>query len=212
MPLPNGVCPDGDITPTCPTAAWLGNRGELHDHHQRLVKKWKRKAWVTCQLAYKGWNRKPLMRSGQYTELFFLDEATALAAGHRPCGMCRKPRYTSFKTHWLRANSMRPDMSIDEMDKLLHAERLNPQTDGDWLNSFSMLPPGVMVYWEQAAHLWDGTSVRRWTPTGYGHPIAPHDLASKVRLVTPPSVVRAVADGYAVQVHASAQSSSYAPD
>lgn len=203
MPLPNGVNPDGHIAPTCPSAGWLGNRGELHDSERLLVRDWKVKAWVTCQLSYKGWNRKPLMQPGRYTELFFLDEATALAAGHRPCGMCRNPSYSAFKRHWLSANECAHDMPIGEMDKLLHAERINRRTDGEWLRRLADLPPAVMVRWNQEVHIWDGTSLRRWEPTGYSAPVTVDKHVSEVVVITPPSVGRAIAAGYIVQMHES---------
>jgi hypothetical protein len=111
MPLPNGVNPTGIIEPICASATWMGNRGEIHDHKGEIVRQFKTKSWVTCRLSYKGWSRKPLMQPGRYTELFFLDEATALSAGHRPCAMCRNAEYASFKTHWLRANGFAPGRS-----------------------------------------------------------------------------------------------------
>ena len=89
MPLPNGVDPSGRIHATCPSASGLGNRGILHDEAKHIVRPWDRKAWVTCELRYKG-RKREFMSSRQYTELFFLGEATAFAAGHRPCGECRR--------------------------------------------------------------------------------------------------------------------------
>ena len=205
MPLPNGVNPSGAIASTCPSAGWLGNRGELHDAERRVRRDWKLKAWVTCQLSYKGWNRKPLMQPGRYTELFFLDEATALAAGHRPCGMCRKPSYSAFKSIWTQANGMPPDMPIGEMDKLLHAERTNRLADGAWVRRLADLPPGVMVHWNNDIHLWSGSSLRFWAPEGYGAEQRVDEFeSSEVRLATPPSIVETIAAGYPAQLHKSA--------
>lgn len=152
MPLPNGVDPTGTIQNLCPSAAWLGNRGEIHDAEGRIVHSWKIKASVTCQLSYKGWSRQPLMQPGSYTELLFLDEATALSTGHRPCGMCRKPQYVSFKAHWLAANGHAPDLGIAEIDKLLNAEHTNRGTTGDWTRSSHTLPAGVFVECDGAPH------------------------------------------------------------
>src|SRR5579862_5543219 len=114
MPLPNGVDPIGNIHPVCPFAGWMGNRGLLHDRDGRIVRDWRIRAWITCRLAYKNWSRKPLMQPGKYTELFFLDEATALSAGHRPCAMCRRADYLSFKARWLSANGLGSNMSAQE--------------------------------------------------------------------------------------------------
>jgi hypothetical protein len=145
------------------------------------------------------------MQPGRYTELFFLDEATALAAGHRPCGMCRNSSYLAFKKHWLSANEKSPDMPVADMDKLLHAERNQRQADGEWFRQLADLPSGVMVHWKQEVHIWDGTSLRRWAPTGYDAPECIAEPSSEVVLVTPPSVVRAIAAGYAVQTHESSR-------
>lgn len=204
MPLPNGVDPTGTIQRVCPSAAWLGNRGEIHDAERRIVRDWKVKAWVTCQLSYKGWNRKPLMKPGSYTELFFLDEATALSAGHRPCGMCRKLQYASFKSHWLAANGHPPDPSIAEIDKLLHTERTNRGNGGDWTRALDMLPAGVIVEHKAEPHLWNGENLFRWTATGYGPQANADELPPALQLLTPPSVVNAIKAGYQVQMHPTA--------
>lgn len=203
MPLPNGVDPQGNIHPVCPSAGWLGNRGELHDAPGQLVRPWKLKAWVTCRLQYKGWNRKPLMQPGRYTELFFLDEATALAAGHRPCGMCRREQYVLFRTLWLRANQMPEAWRIDDIDRMLHVERTNRSSEPAWQRPLSTLPRGVIVLLRQSPHLWDGEQLRPWTPNGYGR-AERADPQTLVELCTPPSVVNAIEAGYPVQLHASA--------
>ncbi len=157
-----------------------------------------------AQLSYKGWSLKPLMQPGRYTELFFLDEATALSAGHRPCGQCRKPAYTLFKSHWLQSNSRPSDTTIADVDKALHAERTNRSDDGDWLRPLDSLPSGVLVHWNTSVHLWNGAELRQWPPTGYG---AATDVAKPSMLVllrTPPSVVNAIAAGYTIQMHPTA--------
>ncbi|ADG14526.1 conserved hypothetical protein [Paraburkholderia atlantica] len=204
MPLPNGVDPTGAIEKVCPSAAWLGNRGEIHDAERRIVRGWKIKAWVTCQLSFKGWSRKPLMQPGSYTELFFLDEATALSAGHRPCGMCRKREYVSFKSLWLAANGYQRDLGIADVDKTLHAERNSRGGSGDWVRAADSLPPGVIVEFDGAPHLWNGRSLRRWTATGYGPDIKLCELPPRLQLLTPPSVVNAIQAGYQVQMHPTA--------
>lgn len=204
MPLPNGVDPFGGIQSICPSAAWLGNRGELHDAQRRLVRPWKVKEWLTCQISYKGWNRKPLMKPDHYTELFFLDEATALSAGHRPCGMCRRPQFKAFKAAWLRGNGLPATTPSGDLDKFLHSERTNRGNGEGWQRPLETLPPGVMVEWDGRAYLWNGRELREWTPMGYTEVADTGATAVMIRLCTPPSVVDAIAAGYPVQIHPTA--------
>ncbi|MBB5428325.1 hypothetical protein HDG40_006512 [Paraburkholderia sp. JPY158] len=201
MPLPNGVDPTGTIHPVCPSAGWMGNRGLLHDREGRVVRDWRIRAWITCRPAYKNWSRKPLMQPGKYTELFFLDEATALSAGHRPCAMCRRADYLSFKAHWLSANRFTSDMTAQQMDAKLHIERFNRGTTSEWRQSLQALPAGVFVIWDGVPHLWNGTRLFRWTDTGYVDSLHPEIFTVTVELLTPPSVSKAIRHGYAVQLH-----------
>lgn len=203
MPLPNGVNPTGFIEPICPSATWMGNRGEIHDQDGQIVRQYKSKAWVTCKLSYKGWNRKPLMQPGRYTELFFLDEATALSAGHRPCGMCRNAEYASFKAHWLNANGFAASSSVGDIGKMLHSERMSCSEGDAWRQSLASLPGGVLVVSDDTPCLWDGEALFPWRQTGYGRKLIPSSLPTIVSLLTPPPVVNAIRDGYRVQVHQS---------
>ncbi|WP_349609017.1 hypothetical protein [Cupriavidus sp. DF5525] len=201
MPLPNGVTPAGRIEAICPAAAWMGNRGILHDDTGRIVRPWSRKAWITCQLSFKGRNRQPLMRPGQYTELFFEDEATALAAGHRPCGECRRDDYAVFKRAWSAGNGKDAATPIGEIDQFLHEERTGDDSSGaHWQAAQESLPAGVMVEVNGAACLWNGSRLLRWTARGYATPDNLGRPSGLVRLITPPSVVRAIAAGYAVRL------------
>lgn len=204
MPLPNGVDPSGVIQPTCPLAGWMGNRGVLHDEHRQLRRAWERKQWITCLLSYQGIRRHPLMKPGSYTELFFLDEATALSAAHRPCGQCRKTQLGLFKDCWLRGNKRSPSTRLAEIDNALHVERMARGQGDEWSRALCVLPAGVLVVWEGASHLWAGGTVRAWTPTGYGSSAPVVDDAAVVQLCTPPSIVKAIAAGYPVQMHPSA--------
>ncbi|MEM5342610.1 hypothetical protein [Paraburkholderia azotifigens] len=204
MPLPNGVDPVGVIHPVCPSAGWMGNRGLLHDDAARIARAWRLKAWITCRLSYKGWSRQPLMKPGRYTELFFLDEATALSAGHRPCAMCRRADYLAFKSHWLTANGFDADMLAAELDGRLHEERIHRGASDAWRHPLAALPAGVMVSWNDVACLWDGTALRAWSSTGYGEKRLPDDPRTAVNLLTPPSIVDTIRHGYHVQLHASA--------
>src|SRR5215470_5625755 len=124
MPLQNRVDPWGQLHAVAARGTLLGNRGIIHNPAREIVAQWRTKAWITCRLAWKGWQRT-VMRPGSWTELFFLDEATAFAAGHRPCAVCRRERFSEFKTAWLAANpALTPVTSrVTEIDKILHTER-----------------------------------------------------------------------------------------
>ena len=178
----------------------MGNRGLLHDDTACIVRPWRLKAWITCRLSYKGWSRKPLMKPGRYTELFFLDEATALSAGHRPCAMCRRQDYLTFKSLWLATKGFEPGMNAAELDGRLHVERTHRGTGNDWRQPLTALPAGVLVMWHAAPCLWDGAVLRPWSSMGYGHALAPRD-PSTADLLTPPSIVNTIRQGYAVQIH-----------
>ena len=182
----------------------MGNRGLLHDDGAHIVRSWRLKAWITCRMSYKGWSRKPLMKPGRYTELFFLDEATAFSAGHRPCAMCRRQDYLSFKSQWLRANGFERGMLAAELDGLLHDERTHRGGTGEWHQPLNALAAGVIVRWRDALFLWDGTALREWSSTGYGDALTPGDPSAQVELLTPPSIARTIRAGYTVQTHASA--------
>jgi hypothetical protein len=182
----------------------MGNRGVLHNEDRHLVREFRLQRWLICELSYRGVDRKPLMKPGEYTELFFLDEATALASGHRPCAQCRNQSYKAFRNHWLEANEEEKGESAKRMDACLHAERTNRRADGDWWQPLSDLSAGVIVLWNEQMHLWTGVALAPWTSTGYGPAIHPHDCRQKVHLCTPPSISRAIAAGYVVQTHPSA--------
>jgi len=185
----------------------MGNRGLLHDSDAHIVRAWRLKAWITCRLSYKGWSRQPLMKPGRYTELFFLDEATALSAGHRPCAMCRRSDYLAFKSQWLTANGFETNMLADELDGRLHEERTHRGASGAWRQPLAGLPAGVIVLSNDVASLWDGTALRPWSNTGYGNKRVPDDLLMTVNLLTPPSIVDTIRHGYNVRLHASATNS-----
>jgi hypothetical protein len=207
MPLQNRVTPWGDIVALPARGLFMGNRGCLHDGQRRVVKQWARNPWVTCLLAFQGRHRQ-VMTPGQYTELFFLDEATALAAGHRPCATCRRGDYDTFKAHWLAANAdlaAATDGTMEAIDRLLHAERVDAGgRKRTWPARLGDLPDGTMVAREgtEEALLVHGGFVYLWTPAGY---TARQQLAREtlVRVLTPPSVVNVLARGYRPVLHPS---------
>src|ERR1051326_763992 len=127
MPRQNRVTPFGEIVATPERGTFLGNRGVLHDDAGHIRRAWQVKRWLVCVLEFRG-RRRTVMTPRRYTELFFLDEATALAAGHRPCAECQRARYRLFRDVWAAANpdqiTSRPP-TADEMDRLLQAERVD---------------------------------------------------------------------------------------
>ena len=186
----------------------MGNRGGcLHDTAQRIVRPFVSRRWIACLLEFKG-RRRTVMTPGRYTELFFLDEATAFAAGHRPCAECQRTRYDLFREHWAAANrdlstAARP--SADDMDRVLHAERLGiGGAKRTYRDRLSRLPVGVMVADdERSAFLVHERGLLRWTPGGYvGRESRGEGV--EVSVLTPRSIVRAIAGGFPVGVHPSA--------
>ena len=122
MSLQNRVNPYGEIVAIASRGAWMGNRGCLHGADRQLTSTlWRRKAWIICELSYHD-RRRDVMAPGEYTELFFLDEATALAAGHRPCGTCRKAALKDFIAAW-RSLDAPSGSGLSVLDDTLHLQR-----------------------------------------------------------------------------------------
>jgi len=195
LPHQNRVTPFGELIATEHRGTLTGNRGCLHDAAKRIRRNFVGQRWIHCLLEFKDRNRE-IMTPGHYTELFFLDEATALAAGHRPCAECQRERFTLFRAHW-------PGQSAVAIDEVLHAERLDGKLKRTYAARLGELPDGVMVAVKEQAFLIDKQSLLRWTPDGYGERTvgAPE---TEVRVLTPPSIVRAIAAGYPVGLHPSA--------
>ncbi len=208
MPLQNRVTPFGEIVAVPQRGTLMGNRGgRFHTPDKKLTRRrWVSRRWIACVLQFKGRHRE-VMAPDRYTELFFLDEATALAAGHRPCRECRRADFERFREAWLRGNpalGVSPDASIDEIDRVLHAERVGP---GGAKVTFTAplgdLPDGVLVARGGAAFLVAGGALWEWSPAGYTgrRPLAPEAEAT---VLTPRSAVRAITAGYRPAVHPSA--------
>jgi hypothetical protein len=208
-PLQNRVTPFGDLIRTEARGTLMGNRGRLHDGDRRIVRRVAGgyRAWVTCRLEFRG-RRRRVMAPGRYTELFFLDEATALAAGHRPCGECRRADYRRFRAAWLRGNRSRglaADVPIGAIDRELHRDRLGPEGRArTYLARVGSLPDGVFVVRPGAAEaflVWGGC-LAPWSPAGYGE-LRPSPRGERVRVLTPRSTTATIAAGYAPEVHPS---------
>ena len=216
-PLQNRVTPAGEIVADPARGLLMGNRGCLHRADRTLgAARWRSKLWICCVLEWRGVRRDP-MPPGRWTALFFLDEATALAAGHRPCGYCRRPAYESYAEAWRRAAGLARRPRADEMDARLHAERVDPRTrrqrtyplpahlPGPRHSPFTAggLPDGVMVRHDGACGLLAGGRFLPWSFTGYRDPVALQP-ATAVELLTPPVSVAAIAAGYRPMLHPSA--------
>lgn len=204
MPLQNRVAPDGTIVATASRGTMLGNRGGcFHRTDQTLLpRKYASRQWICCVLEFKN-RRRRLMSAGLYTELFFLDEATALSAGHRPCFECRRDTALRFATLWNEIGGLAGRAAAPAMDERLHAERIDPR--GNKIRhraSVSDLPDGAMVLWQNEPKLVSHGRLVTWTFDGYTNAI---DVAPEriVEVLTPPSIVAILARGYAPQVHGS---------
>src|SRR2546423_2319360 len=159
MPRQNRVTPSGNIIATPDRGTFMGNRGVLHDAEGRIKRAWQLKRWIVCVLEFKG-RKRHVMTPGHYTELFFLDEATALAAGHRPCAECRRERFNAFRMAWRSARPGSVDSPLpaaDDIDRRLHAERTRPDRSKRVFEaSLGEVPNGVFVQhpgWGEDAYL-----------------------------------------------------------
>ncbi len=207
MPKQNRVTPFGTLIKTPARGTLMGNRGCLHDDHQEIRRAFRGERWIICRLEFKGIKRS-IMRPGRWTELFFLDEATALAAGHRPCAECQRDRFNHFREIWAKANpktaqATRP--AATAIDAVLHQERMAAGIPSRrFCNSAGSLPDGSFVTTdEKNAYLVWRKQLLLWNPAGYERP-AKRAINFPARVLTPASVVRALAKGYPVGIHPSA--------
>ena len=208
MPRQNRVTPDGELIAVPDRGMFWGNRGCLVDRDGNLARYCRGKAWLVCVLEFKG-RRRQLWTPGRLTELFFLDEATALAAGHRPCGECRGADYRAFKSAWARAHPAEK-VSAPAMDARLHADRLvRPGVRRTHQAPAGDLPDGAMVSLYGQAWLVRGDELAAWAPGGYGSRRARPDEA--VTVITPRSTVATLAAGYQPALHPSAPAASVQP-
>jgi hypothetical protein len=202
MPLQNRVTPSGEILAVPQRGLFTGNRGIIHDPATKtlLNKRWSSKAWLTCVCEFRGRRRK-VMGGRSWTELFFLDEATALAAGHRLCFYCRRDDANRFRAAWQEGNRV-SDVHAPDMDEVLHRERLNGRDKRlhELPVAIEALPDGAMVQAGGESHLIARGRPLKWSFDGYSKA----GSISNAMLLTPPSTLRALIAGYRPLLHESA--------
>jgi hypothetical protein len=195
MSLQNRVTPLGELVADPGRGLVYGNRGCLHDETGRIRRRYNGTRWIACRLQFRGWQRRPLMQPGRFTELFFLDDATALAAGHRPCALCRREDYARFGTIWVELHP--GQVGADAIDAQLHTERIDPGTRTQLRHEARIdeLPNGAFVLHEGAPCLVLGAHLLTWTPAGYAARI-PRPARQQALLITPPSLVAVLRAGW----------------
>ena len=201
MPLQNRVDPFGDIFRTPARGTMMGNRGgALHDSNREIKGRFKSRRWIACVLEFRGRHRT-VMSERRYTELFFLDEAVAFAAGHRPCAECRRERFNAFKDAWQRLHMQTDRPFADEIDLELHPARIDKRKNKvTYEANLNALPDGCFVQIEGAAHLVWNDALLLWTPEGYARSISrPKNLT--VAVLTPRPIVGCLGEGYKTEVH-----------
>ena len=195
MPLQNRVTPLGELIADPARGLVYGNRGCLHDDRGRIRRHHSGRRWIACRLRFRGWRREPLMQPGRFTELFFLDEATAFAAGHRPCALCRRVDYLRLQAIW---GQLHPEQAgADSIDARLHGERLDPSSRAQRLHEAPLdrLPDGAFVLWEDEPRVVVGADLWRWTPGGYVDR-RPRPARQRARVVTPTSLIAVLDAGW----------------
>ncbi|HEX5195257.1 MAG TPA: hypothetical protein VFW09_20875 [Solirubrobacteraceae bacterium] len=197
-PLRNRATPLGGIVADPARGLVYANRGCLHDDRGELRRRYNGKRWIACRLEFRGRRRAGLMMPGRYTELFFLDEATAFAAGHRPCAECRREDYNAFVSRWSALH--RGASGADAIDAVLHDERVDPATHGRRRHTpvvAETLPDAAFVV-DDDGEPWLvlGDELLHWTPAGYDRRRPRPGAGALVEPVTPPSLLALLRDGW----------------
>ena len=204
MPLQNRVTPTGDIIATVHRGMFTGNRGIIHDPATKtlLKRRWASRAWLTCVCDFRG-RRREVMAGRSWTELFFLDEATAFAAGHRPCFFCRREDANRFRSAWEKGNRV-SNLHAGDIDTVLHRERLDGSRKRLHVLPLPLLqlPDGAMVRAGEESFLIAKGRALQWSPDGYRKA---QGAITEAKLLTPPSTLRAFSAGYRPVLHPSAK-------
>jgi hypothetical protein len=203
LPLQNRVTPSGDIIATPHRGLFTGNRGIIHNPKTKtlLARRWAGKAWLTCVCEFRG-RRREVMGGRSWTELFFLDEATAFAAGHRPCFFCRRDDASRFRAAWEAGNGV-TDILARDIDGVLHRERLSGRKKRLHARTMPLeeLPDGAMLQEGTQSYLMVQGRALLWSPAGY---CEAKSAIKDAMLLTPPSTLRALSAGYRPVLHPSA--------
>ena len=203
MPLQNRVLPTGEIVSDPARGTLTGNRGIIHRDNRTLgTARWSHHAWICCTLDWQG-RKRQLMTGRKWTELFFLDEAVAFAAGHRPCGYCRREAYNRFADAWGAATGTRPKAA--QMDNALHAARITPGTRRQQAHPAPManLPTGAIIDHNGRAHLVSDQHLHAYAPAGYG-PAISRPRGGTASVLTPAPTLAVLAQGYRPMIHITA--------
>jgi hypothetical protein len=206
MPLPNRVDPFGDLFADPSRGLFFGNRGGRFHRDDRTLgmRRWVSRCWICCRLEFKGRHRNVWGRG--YTELFFLDEPTALAAGHRPCFECRRADAKAFAAAFARGRVSEAVPRAPEMDRVLHAERLDGRAKHLHRMQIDDLPDGAFLTFADepgSVFVVRGARLLRWTSTGYTVRRS-RRRGITADVLTPPAIVGALASGYRPRWHPSA--------
>jgi hypothetical protein len=195
MPLRNRVTPLSELIADPARGLVYGNRGCLHDDAGDIRRRYATRRWIACRLQFKGWLRRPLRQPGKFTELFFLDEATAFAAGHRPCALCRREDYVRFTEIW---RDLHPGQrGADAIDEQLQAERFDPRTRTQRHHEAQIddLPDGAFVLQGDQPWLVRGGELLRWSPAGYDARVG-RPARCTATVITPPSLLAVLRTGW----------------
>jgi len=195
MPFQNRVTPLGEVVAEPGRGLVYGNRGCLHDDRGRIRPRFNGKRWIACRLRFRGWHREPLLQPGRFTELLFLDEATAFAAGHRPCAVCRREDYVRFGEIWRSLHL--GETGADAIDARLHAERIVEGTRAQRHHDAALdeLPDGAYVLRDGRPFLVIVDELLGWTSAGYDVRV-PRAVRARTTLITPPSLVEVLRAGW----------------
>lgn len=213
MPHQNRVTPRSEIIATSARGVFMGNRGILHDETRTIRRHYVGRRWIICVTEFKG-RKLVVMKPGAYTQLFFLDEATALAAGHRPCAECQRERFHDFRRHWAHAHARLDPATLpsaDTIDAALHRERISGDRWSGWQQvtyheQLGSLPDGAFVALphDPVAYLVCQGGLFPWSPEGYGKP-STRQADTVVQVLTPRSTVHTLHSGYQPVLHPSIQ-------
>jgi hypothetical protein len=197
VPLQNRVTPFGEIVALPGRGLLMGNRGILHDDSRRIVRAFQVRRWIACRTEFRG-RKRAIMQPHRYTELFFLDEAAAFSAGHRPCAECRRADYQRFRALWETCHGGPAD--ADSIDAKLHADRIHDRRKRTYRDTLAGLPDGTFVSLDGRAWLVWGGDLFVWSDSGYSMRKSKTAKAD-VDVLTPRATVAVFAAGYRPEVH-----------